>query len=176
MPCYAYQGIVPVVDPAAFVHPLASLIGDVIVGPDCYIGPGASLRGDFGRIIVEADCSIQDAAVVHVSSESDTRLRRGATIAHGAVIHGCDIGANAIVGINAVVLDGAVIGDESCVGALSPRPGRATTCHHAAWSSETPLASSGRCTRARSAGATTARGSTRVSRVRHCHNWSKPLL
>ena len=119
MPCYAYQGIVPVVDPAAFVHPLASLIGDVIVGPDCYIGPGASLRGDFGRIIVEADCSIQDAAVIHVSSETDTRLRRGATIAHGAVIHGCDIGANAIVGINAVVLDGAVIGDESCVGALT---------------------------------------------------------
>jgi phenylacetic acid degradation protein len=119
MPCYAYQGIIPVVDPRTFVHPLASLVGDVIIGPGCYVGPGASLRGDFGRIIVEANCSIQDTAVIHTSSESDTQVRGGTTIAHGAVIHGCDIGANVIVGINAVVLDGAVIGDECCVGALT---------------------------------------------------------
>lgn len=119
MPSYTFQGIVPVVDRTAFVHPLASLIGDVIIGPGCYIGPGASLRGDLGRIVVEAHCSIQDSAVVHVSSQRDTQIGRGATIAHGAVIHGCEIGANAIVGINSVVLDNAVIGEESVVGALA---------------------------------------------------------
>lgn len=119
MPCYAFKGIVPVVDRAAFVHPLASLIGDVIVGAHGYVGPGASLRGDLGRVTVEPYCSVQDCAVVHVSSGHDTLIRRGATIAHGAVIHGCEIGADVLVGINAVVLDAAVIGDESCIGALA---------------------------------------------------------
>lgn len=119
MPCYAYQGVVPVVDPSSFVHPLASLIGDVIVGPGCFIAPGASLRGDFGRIIVEGDSSIQDSTTIHVSSMRDTVIGRGATLAHGAVIHGCTIGTNALVGMNAVVLDGAVVGEESLVAALS---------------------------------------------------------
>lgn len=119
MPCYSFEGLVPVVDPSTFIHPLASLVGDVIIGPGCYIGPGASLRGDLGRIVVEGNCSIQDSATVHVSSQHDTQICRGATIAHGAVLHGCEIGANTIVGINAVVLDGAVIGEESCIGALA---------------------------------------------------------
>ncbi|OCC25125.1 phenylacetic acid degradation protein PaaY [Croceicoccus estronivorus] len=119
MPCYAFQGIVPVVDPTSYVHPLASLIGDVIVGPGCFIAPGASLRGDFGRIVVEGDTSIQDSTTVHVSSLRDTIIRRGATIAHGAIIHGCEIGENALVGMNAVVLDNAIVGDECLVAALS---------------------------------------------------------
>ncbi len=119
MPCYAYQGIVPVVDPTSYVHPLASLIGDVIVGPGCFIAPGASLRGDFGRIIVEGDSSIQDSVTVHANQLRDTVIRRGATIAHGAIIHGCEIGENSLIGMNAVILDNAVIGPENLVAALS---------------------------------------------------------
>jgi phenylacetic acid degradation protein len=119
MPCYAYQGIVPVVDPASYVHPLASLIGDVIVGPGCFIAPGASLRGDFGRILVEGDSSIQDNVTVHASADGDTVIGRGATIGHGAIIHGARIGENALVGMNAVVLDHADIGAENLVAALA---------------------------------------------------------
>jgi len=119
MACYAYQGIVPVVDPTSYVHPLASLIGDVIVGPGCFIAPGASLRGDFGRIVVEGDSSIQDSVTVHANSLRDTVIHRGATIAHGAIIHGCEIGENTLVGMSAVVLDGAVIGPENLVAALA---------------------------------------------------------
>jgi carbonic anhydrase/acetyltransferase-like protein (isoleucine patch superfamily) len=119
VPCYASQGIVPVVDPTSYVHPLASLIGDVIVGPGCFIAPGASLRGDFGRIIVEGDSSIQDSVTVHANQLRDTVIRRGATIAHGAIIHGCEIGENSLIGMNAVILDNAVIGPENLVAALS---------------------------------------------------------
>ncbi len=110
MPCYAYQGITPVVDPSSYVHPLASLIGDVIVGPGCFIAPGASLRGDFGRIVVEGDSSIQDNVSVHANQLRDTVIKRGATIAHGSIIHGCEIGENALIGMNAVILDNAIIG------------------------------------------------------------------
>ncbi|QGP80569.1 phenylacetic acid degradation protein PaaY [Sphingobium sp. CAP-1] len=119
MPCYAYQGIVPVVDPTSYVHPLASLIGDVIVGPGCFIAPGASLRGDFGRIVVEGDSSIQDSVTVHANQLRDTVIRRGATIAHGSIIHGCEIGENSLIGMNAVILDNAIVGPENLVAALS---------------------------------------------------------
>lgn len=119
MACYAFNGIVPVVDPSSFVHPQASLIGDVIVGPGCYIAPFASLRGDFGRIVVVGDASIQDCCVLHGSAEQDCVVGRGATIGHGAVIHGCRIGENALIGMNSVVLDGAEVGDECLVGAMS---------------------------------------------------------
>jgi len=117
MACYEFQGITPVVDPASYVHPLASIIGDVIIGPGCFIGPGASLRGDFGRIIMQADANVQDNATIHVSSLRDTVLSRGATIAHGAVVHGCTIGENCLIGINAVVLDAAELGPECMVAA-----------------------------------------------------------
>lgn len=119
MPAYAYQGIVPVVDPTSYVHPLASLIGDVIVGPGCFIAPGASLRGDFGRIVVEGDSSIQDNVSIHANQLRDTVIKRGATIAHGSIIHGCEIGENALIGMNAVILDNAIIGDENLVAALA---------------------------------------------------------
>ena len=119
MPCYAFEGLRPVVDPTSYVHPLACLIGDVLVGPCCYIGPGASLRGDFGRIIVEGDTSVQDSCTVHASSNRDTVIGRGATIGHGAIIHGCVIGKNTLVGMNAVVLDDAIVGDECLVAALA---------------------------------------------------------
>lgn len=119
MPAYAYQGMVPVVDPTSYVHPLAALIGDVIVGPGCFIAPGASLRGDFGRIIVEGESSIQDSVTVHANALRDTIIRRGATIAHGAIIHGCEVGENTLIGMNAVILDLAVIGPENLVAALA---------------------------------------------------------
>lgn len=119
MPCYGYQGIVPVVDATSYLHPLASLIGDVFVGPGCFIGPGASLRGDFGRIVVEGDSSLQDNVTVHANQLRDTLIRRGATIAHGAIIHGCEIGENSLIGMNAVILDEAIIGPENLVAALA---------------------------------------------------------
>lgn len=119
MPVYSYQGIVPVVDPSSFVHPAATLIGDVIVGPGCYIGPGASLRGDFGRITVEGASSVQDNCTIHTSSGNDCTVGLGATVGHGAVLHGCRIGRHTLIGINSVVLDNAEVGEDCLVAALS---------------------------------------------------------
>lgn len=119
MPCYAFEGIRPVVHPSSFLHPTASLIGDVIVGPGCYIGAGASLRGDFGRIVVEGDSSVQENCTLHTGAGSDCVIGRGATVGHGAIVHGARIGENTLVGMNTVVLDGAEIGAESLIGALS---------------------------------------------------------
>lgn len=119
MPVYAFEGIVPVVDPTTYLHPTAVLIGDVTIGPRCYIGPNASLRGDFGRITVVGDASVQDNCTLHTGAGSDCIVGRGATVGHGAILHGCTVGENALIGMNAVILDGAVIGDDSLVAALS---------------------------------------------------------
>lgn len=119
MPAYAFEGLVPVLDPAAFLHPTAVLIGDVTVGPGCYIGPGASLRGDFGRITLVGNASVQDNCTLHSSAETDCTVGFGCTVGHGAVLHGCTLGRHVLVGMNSVVLDGAEIGDESLIGALS---------------------------------------------------------
>ena len=114
---YAIDGIVPVVDPSAYVHPSAVLIGDVIVGPDCYVGPSASLRGDFGRLILEAGANLQDTCVMHGFPGTDTVVEENGHIGHGAVLHGCRIGKNALIGMNAVIMDNAVIGESSIVAA-----------------------------------------------------------
>ena len=114
---YAIDGIVPVVDPSAYVHPSAVLIGDVIVGPDCYVGPCASLRGDFGRLILEAGANLQDTCVMHGFPGTDTVVEENGHIGHGAVLHGCRIGKNALIGMNAVIMDNAVIGESSIVAA-----------------------------------------------------------
>ncbi len=119
MPCYEIDGIVPVVDSSAFVHPTAVLIGDVIVGPGCYVGPAASLRGDFGRIVMEAGSNVQDTCVVHGVFNSERVIEENGHIGHGAVLHGCRIGQNSLIGMNAVVLDGSVIGRNSLVGAMA---------------------------------------------------------
>ncbi|MGF1477080.1 MAG: transferase hexapeptide repeat family protein [Geminicoccaceae bacterium] len=116
---YAYDDIVPVVDPSAFVHPAAILIGDVIVGAGCYIGPGACLRGDFGRIRIEAGSNVQETCVVHSFPNLEAVIEEHGHIGHGAVLHGCRIGQNALVGMNAVVMDDAVIGANSIVAALA---------------------------------------------------------
>ena len=119
MPVYSLEGITPVVHPDAFVHETAVLIGDVLIGAGCYIGPHASLRGDFGRIIVEQGANVQDGCVMHSFPGKDCVVERDGHIGHGAVLHGCRIGSNAMVGMNAVVMDDAVIGGSSIVGAAA---------------------------------------------------------
>ena len=114
---YAIDGIVPVVDPTAYVHPSAVLIGDVIVGPDCYVGPCACLRGDFGRLILERGSNLQDTCVMHGFPGTDTVVEEDGHIGHGAVLHGCRIGRNALVGMNAVIMDNVVIGEASIIAA-----------------------------------------------------------
>ena len=116
---YEINGITPVVHPSAYVHPSAVLIGDVIIGPRCYIGPLASIRGDFGRLIMEEGANLQDTCVMHGFPGGDTVIEVDGHIGHGAVLHGCRIGRNALVGMNAVVMDNAVIGAESIVAAMS---------------------------------------------------------
>jgi phenylacetic acid degradation protein len=116
---YEIDGVRPVVHPTAYVHPSAVLIGDVIVGPGCYVGPLASLRGDFGRLILEEGANIQDTCVMHGFPEGDTVVEADGHIGHGAVLHGCRVERNAMVGMNAVVMDQAVVGAESIVAAMS---------------------------------------------------------
>jgi phenylacetic acid degradation protein len=113
------DGVRPVVHPSAYVHPSAVLIGDVIVGPRCYIGPLASLRGDFGRLILEEGANLQDTCVMHGFPGGDTVVEVDGHIGHGAVLHGCRVKRNAMVGMNAVVMDQAVVGEESIVAAMS---------------------------------------------------------
>lgn len=119
MPCYQFEGLTPVVDSSAYVHPTAVLIGDVIIGPGVYVGPNAVLRGDFGRLILESGSNLQDGCIMHGYCDQDTRVEANGHIGHGAVLHGCVIGRDALVGMNAVVMDGAVIGPESLVAAMS---------------------------------------------------------
>lgn len=119
MPVYSLEGITPVVHPDAFVHETAVLIGDVIIGAGCYIGPNASLRGDFGRIVVESGANVQDVCVMHTFPGKDCIVERNGHIGHGAVLHGCTIGENAMVGMQAVIMDDAVIGESSIVGATA---------------------------------------------------------
>ena len=116
---YAIDGIVPVVHPSAFVHPSAVLIGDVIVGARAYIGPFASLRGDFGRIVVEEGANIQDHCMLHGFPGKDTVAGAETTIGHGAVLHGCVVRRGALVGMNAVVNDNAEVGEDAVVAALA---------------------------------------------------------
>ncbi|MEO8740289.1 MAG: phenylacetic acid degradation protein PaaY [Casimicrobiaceae bacterium] len=116
---WSIDGITPVVDPSAFVHPSAVLIGDVIVGAGCYIGPLASLRGDFGRLEVRAGANIQDNCVMHGFPGTDTIVEEDGHIGHGAILHGCVVKRNALVGMNAVVNDNAVIGESAIVAAMA---------------------------------------------------------
>jgi phenylacetic acid degradation protein len=119
MPCYAIDDVVPVVDPSAFVHPTAVLIGDVIVGPGCYVGPCASLRGDFGRIVLGRGANVQDGCVVHGFPKQDTVVEDNGHIGHGAVLHCCVVRRDALVGMNAVVLDEAEVGEQAIVAACA---------------------------------------------------------
>jgi phenylacetic acid degradation protein len=119
MPCYAIEDLIPVVSPTAFIHPTAVLIGDVIIGDNCYVGPNAVLRGDFGRIVMEAGSNLQDTCVVHSFPEKDCVIEADGHIGHGAVLHGCRIGRNSLIGMNAVIMDEAIIGPECIVAATA---------------------------------------------------------
>jgi phenylacetic acid degradation protein len=116
---YSIDGMTPVVSEGAYVHPSAVLIGDVIVGPLCYIGPHASLRGDMGRIIMEDGSNLQDGCCMHSFPGQDAVIEANGHIGHGTILHGCRIERNAMVGMNSVVMDGAVIGESSIVAAMS---------------------------------------------------------
>lgn len=119
MPCYAIEGVIPVVDPSAYVHPSAVLIGDVHVGAECYVGPCASLRGDFGRIVLHTGSNIQDCCVMHGFPGHDTVVEVNGHIGHGAVLHSCVIRRDAMVGMNAVIMDDAEIGEQAIVAACA---------------------------------------------------------
>lgn len=116
---YEFKGIKPVVHESSFVHPQAAVTGNVIIGKDCYIGPGAALRGDWGQIILEDGCNVQENCTIHMFPGVTVLLKEGAHIGHGAIIHGATIGKNCLVGMNAVIMDNVQLGDESIVGALS---------------------------------------------------------
>ena len=116
---WSINGVTPVVDPEAFVHPSAVLIGDVIVGAGCYIGPAASLRGDFGRIEMRAGANLQDCCVMHGFPGTDTIVEEEGHIGHGAILHGCVVQRGALVGMNSVVNDNAVIGELAIVAAMA---------------------------------------------------------
>jgi phenylacetic acid degradation protein len=116
---YEFKGIQPVVHESTFVHPQAVVTGNVIIGKDCYIGPGAALRGDWGQIIIEDGCNVQENCIIHMFPGVTVLLKEGAHIGHGAIIHGATIGKNCLVGMNAVIMDNVELGDESIVGALT---------------------------------------------------------
>jgi phenylacetic acid degradation protein len=119
MPIYEFESLRPIVDPSAFVHPTAVLIGDVIIGPGCLVGPCASLRGDIGRIILKSGCNVQDNCTVHCFPGKDVLIEEHGHVGHGAVLHSCTIKRNSIIGMNAVVMDDAVIGENSFVAAMT---------------------------------------------------------
>jgi phenylacetic acid degradation protein len=116
---YEFNGYKPVVHRDAFVHPLASVTGNVIIGKEVYIGPSAAIRGDWGQIIIEEGCNVQENCTIHMFPGVTVLLREGAHIGHGAIIHGATIGKNCLVGMNTVIMDGVYLGDESIVGALT---------------------------------------------------------
>lgn len=116
---YQYKGIKPIVHPTAFVHPQAVVTGNVIIGQDVYVGPGAAIRGDFGKIIIEDGCNVQENCTIHMFPGITVTLHTNAHIGHGAIIHGATIGADTLIGMNAVIMDDVIIGKESIVGALA---------------------------------------------------------
>lgn len=119
MACFAIDGVIPVIDPSAYVHPSAVLIGDVVVGPNCYVGPLASLRGDFSRIELKIGANVQDGCVLHGFPAHGTLVEEDGHIGHGAILHSCIVRRGALVGMNAVVMDDAEIGAEAFVAANS---------------------------------------------------------
>jgi phenylacetic acid degradation protein len=116
---YEFKGLKPVIHESSFVHPLAAVTGNVIIGKNCYIGPGAALRGDWGGIVLEDGCNVQENCTIHMFPGAVVLLKEGAHIGHGAIIHGATIGKNCLVGMNSVIMDNADLGDECIVGALT---------------------------------------------------------
>lgn len=116
---YKFRHHIPVIHPSSFVHPQAAVTGNVQIGCDVYVGPGAAIRGDWGKIIIEDGCNVQENCTIHMFPGVTVILKKGAHIGHGAIIHGATIGANCLVGMNAVIMDNVILGDECIVGALA---------------------------------------------------------
>src|SRR5580692_10834074 len=116
---YEFKGIRPVIDPTAFIHRQAAVTGDVTIGKNVYIGPGAAIRGDWGRIIIEDGCNVQENCTIHMFPGVTVWLKEGAHMGHGSIVHGSVIGRNTMIGMNSVIMDNVEIGDECIVGALS---------------------------------------------------------
>lgn len=119
MAIYQFNGFKPVIKKSSFIHPLASVTGNVIIGENVYVGPNAAIRGDWGQIIIEDGCNIQENCTVHMFPGTTTILKKGAHIGHGAIIHGGTIGENSLIGMNAVIMDDVVIEEECIIGALT---------------------------------------------------------
>ena len=115
---FAFDGFVPVIHESAFVHPNATVTGNVVIGRDVYVGPGAAIRGDWGGIVIDDGCNVQESCTIHMFPGVTVHLERSAHIGHGAVVHGARIGENALIGMNAVIMDNALVGAGSIVGAL----------------------------------------------------------
>jgi len=118
MAVYSFNGFIPVVKPSSFIHPQACVTGNVIIGENVYIGPGAAIRGDWGQIIIEDGCNVQENCTIHMFPGTTVTLKKGAHIGHGAIIHGATVGENSLIGMNAVLMDDVEIGKECIVGAL----------------------------------------------------------
>lgn len=116
---YSFKGFIPVIHESSFVHPQAAVIGNVIIGKNCYIGPGAAIRGDWGEIILEDGVNVQENCTVHMFPGKSITLKESAHVGHGAIIHGANLGRNCMIGMNSVIMDDAVIGDECIVGAMA---------------------------------------------------------
>ena len=116
---YEFKGFIPVVHESSFVHPLAAVTGNVIIGKNCYIRPGAAIRGDWGQIILEDGVNVQESCTVHMFPGKSIVLKESAHVGHGAIIHGANLGRNCLIGMNSVIMDDADIGDESIVGAMA---------------------------------------------------------
>lgn len=119
MSVYSFNGFIPVVKKSSFIHPKASVTGNVIIGEDVYIGPGAAIRGDWGQIIIEDGCNVQENCTIHMFPGKTVTLKKGAHVGHGAIIHGGTLGENCLIGMNSVIMDDVTIGANSIVGALS---------------------------------------------------------
>ncbi len=115
---FEFNGYRPVIDRSAFIHPNATVTGNVIIGKNVYVGPGAAIRGDWGKIIIEDGCNVQENCTIHMFPGTTVTLRESAHIGHGAIVHGATIGKNCLVGMNSVIMDNAVIGDECIIGSL----------------------------------------------------------
>jgi len=116
---YSFKGFVPVIHPSSFVHPMATVTGNVIIGKDVYIGPGAALRGDWGAVVIDDGCNVQENCTLHMFPGKTIHLMQNSHIGHGAIIHGATIGKDCMVGMNAVIMDNVHLGDGSIVGALT---------------------------------------------------------
>jgi phenylacetic acid degradation protein len=116
---YEFNGIKPIIHESSFIHPLAAVTGNIVIGKNVYIGPGAAIRGDWGKIVIEDGCNVQENCTIHMFPGVTVLLKQGAHIGHGAIIHGATIGRNCLVGMNAVIMDEVEIGDECIIGALS---------------------------------------------------------